>query len=226
MAVMKRITPPLLLLASLAAARQEPPPAAPAPAAPTKPYRVGTRVTEEVRLPGLDGKEHVLFAADETRALVLVFWSFQDPVSRAYLELLEELQARHAERLRLVLIDSNHDELTAGAADPLDKIRRHFEQEKIALPLLLDRGNKLADDFGAIANGHAFLLDGNRILRYQGGIDDDPRGEKRKLAQPVQSWLAEGIELVLRGEKIERSETWTRPAGRPIKRAPKGQKPG
>jgi thiol-disulfide isomerase/thioredoxin len=226
MPVMKRIAPLLLLLAPFAAALQEPPPAAPAPAALSKPYQVGSRVTDEIRLPDLAGREHALLAENEGRALVLVFWSFQDPVSRAYLPLLEELAEQRAERLRLVLIDSNHDELTAGAADPLDKIRRHFEQEKIALPLLLDRGNRLADDFGAIANGHAFLLDANRILRYQGGIDDDPRGERRKLAQPVKSWLAEGIDLVLRGEKIERSETWTRPAGRPIKRAPSARKPG
>ncbi len=209
---------PILLVAlACPCVPQEP---AAAPAASLKPYRIGTRVADEIVLSDLAGQEHRLFAENEGRALVLVFWSFQDPVSRSYVDELTRLQRAHAEALRVLLIDSNHDELVAGAVDPLDKVRRYFEEQEVELPLLLDRGNRVADDFGATANAQAFLLDANSVLRYQGGIDDDPRGERRKQEQPVRAWLATALELVLRGEKLPASETWTRPSGRPIRRTP------
>ncbi len=205
-------------------ARQEPAPAVP-PA--VKPYKVGTRLTDEIVLPDLAGKEHKLFEENPERVIVLVFWSFQDPVSRAYVKELTGIQRARKERLALYLVDSNHDELVAGTGDPLDKVRRYFEQEKIELPLLVDRDNRVADDFAAISNNHAFALDANRTLRYQGGIDDDPRGERREKEGPVQDWLRTAVDTLLRGEKLPASETWTRPSGRPIKRAPKTTpKPG
>lgn len=199
---------------------QEKAPAAGAKAAaplPTKPYHLDGR-TEELVLPDLDGREHKLFAENEGQALLLVFWSYRDPVSRFYVPLLAELQEKHSGRLAVYLVDSNHDELV-GAGDPLAKMREVLGKEKVTLPVLIDRENRLADDFQAKTNAQVFLLDANRYLRYHGGIDDDPKGEKRKASQAVTAKLVPALELVLAGKKPENN--WTIPAGRPLKRAPK-----
>ena len=84
--------------------------------------------------------------------------------------------------------------------------------------MLIDRDNHLADDFDAKTNAQVFLLDSNHYLRYHGGIDDDPKGDKRKAGTAVQAKLAPALEVVLAGKKPE--TPWTIPAGRPIKRAP------
>lgn len=219
----------VLPFASLALALLAQSPPAPADAAPgpAKPYPLNGRIEAELTLSDLDGKPHALFAENPGKALVLVFWSYRDPVSRFYAQPLAELQRVHAERLRIVLVDANHDELVSGV-DPLVKLRAVLEAEKITLPVWLDHGNALADAFGATANGQAYLLDANRFLRYHGGIDDDPDGARAKQGLARRPWLEAALTQVLAGERP--SENWTRPAGRPIKRAPKappaaGKKP-
>lgn len=211
----------LLLLAAPNPVPQEPkPPAAPPKAAqplPSKPYHLDGR-TEELVLPDLDGKEHKLFAENEGKALLVVFWSYRDPVSRFYAPALAELQDKYEGRLAIYLVDSNQDELV-GASDPLLKMREVLSKEQVTLPLLIDRENRLADDFQAKTNAQVFLLDANRYVRYHGGIDDDPKGEKRKASQAVTPKLVPALELVLAGKKVEYN--WTIPAGRPLKRAPK-----
>ena len=198
--------------------RQEPPAAKPQVS--LRPYQLDSRVDEEITLPDLAGKKHALFAANEGKALLLVFWSRKDPVSRFYVKPLTELQKARADKLTIVLVNANHNELVAGG-DPLAKLRETVAEEKTTLPVLLDHENKLADDFRAKANGQVFLIDANRFLRYHGGIDDDPDGERAKQKVPRSPWLDTALDEVLKGEKPK--APWTNPAGLPIKRAPKAK---
>jgi hypothetical protein len=210
---------PLALVAPLLALASRQAPAPSAPSTEVRPYKLDARVVAEPNLPDLAGKTHALFAESEGKALVLVFWSYKDPVSRFYAKPLAELASARADKLKIVLVDSNHDELVTGG-DPLARLREVVAAEKVTLPLLLDHGNALADDFGATANGQVYLLDANRFLRYHGGIDDDPRGERSAQGLARRAWLETAIDEVLAGTRP--TEPWTRPSGRPIKRAPKG----
>src|SRR5688572_2513940 len=180
----------ILALVLLAAALQEqkgtPAPAAADPAA--KPYKLNWRIEGELTLSDLDGKERRLFAENEGKALVIVFWSYRDPVSLGYVKKLTELQAKHEGRAAIVLVDPNHDEIV-GAGDPLATLRAAVQKAEVGLPVLIDRENRLADDFQAKTNTQAFLVDANHILRYQGAIDDDPRGQKKQKNVAVQEQL-------------------------------------
>jgi hypothetical protein len=98
-------------------------------------------------------------------------------------------------------------------------MRAAVQKAGVTLPILIDHGNLLADDFEAKSNSEAFLVDPNHVLRYHGGIDDDPRGERRKKEQPVQERLGLALDTVLKGEVPEFN--WTIPSGRALKRAPK-----
>ena len=206
---------PLLASACLVCAQE----AAPArPVAPYKPYKLDNKVVEELRLPDLAGKEHALFAESEGKALVLVFWSYRDPVSRSYAKQLTALRDARADKVALYLVNSNADEI-AGSGDPLARMREVVKAEGITLPLLIDHDNRLADDFAALANAQAFVIDAQHMLRYVGGIDDDPKGEKRKKELPVQAWFEGALDKALKAEKI--TDNWTRAAGRPLKRKAK-----
>ena len=201
---------------------QQKKPAKPAPIEPaTKPYKLGVRLTEELTLEDLDGKSHALFAENKGKALVLVFWSYRDPVSRFYAPHLAKLQASRTDKLAVILVNSNYDELVS-AGDPIARLKKVLAAEQVTLPHLLDRDNVIADDFGATSNGQAFLVDANRYLRYHGGIDDDPKGDRRARGIALRSWLEAAVDQVLTGQRPK--EPWTRPSGRPIKRAPVGKK--
>lgn len=190
------------------------------PATATKPYKLNFRITEDPTLPDLEGTSHALFGKYPKMPLVLVFWSYKDPVSRFYAPHLAALQKAKEGKIAIVLVNSNYDELVSGG-DPLAKLRKVIAAEKVTLPLLLDHDNQLADDFGATANGQAFLIDGNQFLRYHGGIDDDPKGERRKAGTPLRTWLENAIDEILTGDRPK--ENWTRPSGRPIKRVPEAR---
>jgi thiol-disulfide isomerase/thioredoxin len=216
--------PGTLVLAATAlfAQAQEPKPKPAAAAAPlvpsARPYKLNWRIEGELTLTDLDGKEHALFAESTGKVLVIVFWSYRDPVSLFYAPVLAEIQAKYSDRLALYLVDPNQDEI-AGSGDALGRMKAALEREKVTLPVLVDKDNRLADDFTAKTNAQCFLVDPNHILRYHGGIDDDPRGERAKNSIAVQHLLVLALDTVLKGEAPEYN--WTIPAGRPIKRAPK-----
>jgi hypothetical protein len=184
---------------------------------PAKPYKIGSRIEEEIVLVDLEGKpRRLLEETDRDEDLiVLVFWTLRDPLAHAYEERLTKLRDDFAPQgVKLFLVDSNHDELVSPASDPLEKIRAYVKETKLDLPILLDHGNRVADDFGALTSNHAFVIDRARWLRYSGGIDDDPKEElpERK------PWLRLGIEAALQGENAK--DCITRPIGRRIHRAP------
>ena len=185
---------------------------------PKKPYKVGWKIEDEIVLPDLSGAQHDLFGNYDNKVIVLVWWAMRDPAALKYQERLAALQREFASRnVVFFLVDSSHDELVAGLGDPLEKIRKFKKDKKVPFKILLDRENKIADDFAALSSNHAFVIGLDRVLYYAGGIDDDPkevRGDKR------QNWLREAI-VAVRDEKRPK-DMITRPHGRKIKRAPKG----
>jgi len=196
---------------------------------PNEAYRPGHVIRSGIRMTDVFGKEHellprkpeseLMFEVAGDRTTVIVFWSLRDPISRRYVETLAELGERFADDgLVIYLVDSNHDEITGSLGDPLDKIRRFLEETKTRLPVLVDRGNVVADAFGAISANHAFLIGRDRAVAYTGAIDDDPRGQREESGTEIHHYLRDAIEASLAGEPVEQVKT--RPQGRPIKRAP------
>ncbi len=150
---------------------------------------------------------------------VVVFFSLYDPSCAVAVERLTEIQeAYRARNVEVVLVDSNDDEIVSGAGDPLEKFRKWRDEKKIALTVLIDRGNVAADRFGALCANQAFLIGADREVKYVGAIDDDPHEKKRAAGSEVRSYLRNALDAVLSGDLPE--EASTRPlAGRPIKRA-------
>src|SRR5262245_43164505 len=91
----------------------------PAPEYPAaKPYKLNWRIEGELKLPDLDGKEREIFAESKGKALVLVFFSYRDPVSLFYAPLLAEMETKYGGNVAIYLVDSNQDEIE-GSGDPL-----------------------------------------------------------------------------------------------------------
>ena len=52
------------------------------------------------------------------------------------------------------------------------RIAEHAREARLPFSVLKDAGNRIADEFGAQRTPEAFLLDGKRVIRYHGRIDD------------------------------------------------------
>lgn len=184
---------------------------------------VGSLVRRDLALPLLDGPEepHRIFGPEEeltTPVVVLAWWSLRDPLCRKAEPKLHKLAADYRTKgVHFYLVESNHDELVAGIGDPLKKIRKLREDAKHTLPLLLDRGNKVADEFAALCANQVFVIDEHRVIRYHGSIDNDPDG--KRAGQGVVEHLRDAIDHALEGKSPK--ENHRRAKGRPIKRAPK-----
>ncbi|MEM7310402.1 MAG: redoxin domain-containing protein [Planctomycetota bacterium] len=180
-----------------------------------KTYQIGSPIPSSLKLPDLDGKERRVFPEESEPIVVLAWWSLRDPLCRKAEPKLVKLAADYARHgVSLYLVESNYDELVAGVGDPLDKVKKFRKDAKLKLPLLIDRGNKVADDFDALSSNQVFVIDKARVLRYSGAIDNDPESRLRDEARV--DYLRDALEAILDGKPVENA--LTRAKGRKLKR--------
>ena len=140
------------------------------------------------------------------KILVFVFWSFKCPVSLAYDDRVEKLQAKYAGKGVVVL------GVASGANDNADETRANAANLKIQFPILLDTDGDLVEKLGATHTPDVFILDRAAVLRYKGALDNNKKpGESGRIA-----YADDAIDAILAGRAAPVSET--RPFGCSIKR--------
>jgi peroxiredoxin len=140
------------------------------------------------------------------KILVLVFWSFKCPVSLAYDDRVENLQAKYADKNIAVL------GVASGANDSADEIRANAANRKIQFPILLDSEGDLAEKLGATHTPDVYVFDRDGILRYRGAFDNNKKpGENGRVV-----YVEDAVDAILSGRTVTVSEM--RPFGCSIKR--------
>jgi peroxiredoxin/cytochrome c553 len=151
-------------------------------------------------LSGLDGRP---VAFDDVRgktATVVVFVSFECPVSNSYAELLNDLAKTNAEKgVKVVLVCP-----TADAAKDVAKASAGF---KLAMPVLLDSRKELAAGLKAKTTPEAFVLDGDGMVRYRGRIDDAYSARLKRNPIITSNDLADALAAVVAGKPVARAVT-------------------
>ena len=115
----------------------------------------------------LSGKNVVTMQSEELKigkkkALAVVFLSAICPCSNAHIEDLKVLHKENVD-VAFVGIHSNQNESQ-------QQTRKYFEKVHLPFPVLHDDGARIADQFRAIKTPHAFLLDPNGKILFQGGV--------------------------------------------------------
>jgi peroxiredoxin len=128
------------------------------------PSSVGTKI-ESFNLRDFRGKQHSL-ADIKSDLIVVAFMGTECPLAKRYAPRLQKMQDEFAKNSVTVLsVNSNrHDSITELAA--------YARTHDLKIPVLKDVGNKVADQFGATRTPEVFVLDKQRVIRYQGRIDD------------------------------------------------------
>lgn len=149
-------------------------------AAPVRPLELGS-AAPDFALPGVDGKTYRLADFATARVLVVVFTCNHCPTAQAYEDRLNQLHADYRERgVALVAISPNDplavrlDELGyTDVNDSLEDMQIRARDRGFAFPYLYDGQTQATSRaFGALATPHVFIFDAQRMLRYQGRIDD------------------------------------------------------
>ena len=177
---------------------------------------VGTRIGDFTLRQAASGTKWSLIEnARDARAVVVVFLGTECPVSNAYVPILAALHRLYSPKgVVFVGINSNQQDDAAAVA-------KHAKEYALPFPVLKDGGATVADRLRAERVPEAFVLDGNRTVRYRGRIDDQfGKGIKRPKAGHNE--LRDAIDAVLSAKTVAHAVTEV--AGCPISRSTAGKR--
>ena len=133
-------------------------------------FPVGTKV-ENFTLPDLGGAEQSLDKLEGENGAVLVWVSAQCPVVKSYNERINEVADElKAKGINVIGINSN-------APESLDWVKSHASEVGYKFPVLIDKGNLLADKLGATVTPEFYYFDKENVLLYHGPLDNDRSGD-------------------------------------------------
>lgn len=164
-------------------------------------FTAPTRADQELAfsLSAVDGTA-VTVHPGEAKATVVVFLGAECPMAKLYGPRLSRLAREFADNdVQVVGINSNRQ-------DSIADIERYIRQQSVSFPMIRDKGNVIADRFGATRTPEVFLLDRELNVRYHGRIDDQYAPGVSRSA-PQREDLRMALEQLLAGEKVAVPQT-------------------
>lgn len=157
-------------------------------------FPIGT-ILEDFKLTDTNGTEQTYKNLKGEKGTIIVFLSIQCPVVKAYDTRINQIAADYkAKGINFIGINSN-------STESLDKVKAHAA-EKYKFPVLIDKGNVLADKFNAYATPEMFFFDASNNLVYHGAIDNDRSGERI-----TDNFLRTALDETLTGKAVTKSDT-------------------
>lgn len=164
---------------------------------------VGRRI-HDFTLPDFHGQPRQLAELAQRELLVVAFLGTECPLARLYAPRLQQLADQYADRgVHFIAIDANDQ-------DTLTEMAAFARQYGLAIPFLKDRDQTVADQFAAVRNPIVCVLDGDRVVRYQGRIDDQyGLGASSGYARPKinRRELGTALDELLAGKKVSEPTT-------------------
>jgi len=158
------------------------------------------RSVKEFTLNDHAGAKRALSEWHDRPVLVVVFLGTECPLAKLYGRRLAELDRKYGEQgVQIVGVNSNQQ-------DTLQELAGYAVKFGVKFPLLKDPGAEVADQFGATRTPEAFVLDRQRVIRYQGRIDDQYGvGAARK--RSTKNEMVDAIEALLAGKPVPLART-------------------
>jgi len=135
----------------------------------------------DFNLPGIDGKNYSLESFKGAKVLVIAFICNHCPTSQAYEERLIRIASDYADKgVKLVAINPNnpeslrYDELGwSDVGDSFEDMKIRAKEKNFNFPYLYDGETETTSkQYGPQSTPHIFIFDADRILRYNGRLDD------------------------------------------------------
>ena len=168
--------------------------AAAGPASPPPTDKLNQPVTG---LPLTDAAGREFDPADrgDAKAIVVVFLSFECPVSNSYAPTLSALAEKYKDRgLKLVGV-------VTGETEP-GSLAKWAEEFRLSFPLTADADLSAASALKAKTTPEAFVIDSHGILRYRGRIDDAYSARLKRNAIVSSHDLDVAISAVIAGKPV------------------------
>jgi len=167
---------------------------------------IGTKAPD-FKLPGIDGKSYSLASFKDAQILVIAFICNHCPTSQAYEERLIKLTNDYSDKgVKVVAINPNspssleYYELGwSDVGDSFEDMKVRAKEKHFNFPYLYDGEKQItANKYGPVSTPHVFIFDANRILRYNGRIDDMENPQKTPRSQDARN----AIEALLNNQEV------------------------
>ena len=161
----------------------------------------------DFNLPCIDGKNYTLKSFKDAKVLVIAFICNHCPTSQAYEERLIKLTNDYADKgVKLVAINPNnpaslrYDEFGwSDVGDSFDDMKVRAREKNFNFPYLYDGETEIASKlYGPVSTPHIFIFDKDRILRYNGRVDDMENPHKT----PHSSDARNAIDALLNNKEV------------------------
>ena len=125
-------------------------------------------------LPGVDGRTWSLEDFADAPVLVIVFTCNHCPYVVGSEARMIAFHRDYAPR-GVAMVGINANDAVRFPEDGFDEMAKRAERLGFTWPYLRDETQDVAKSYGAIKTPHYFVLDADRIVRYTGRMDDNPR---------------------------------------------------
>jgi peroxiredoxin len=135
-------------------------------------------------LPGIDGQTRCLKDFSDSKVLVVAFTCNHCPTAQLYEQRIRQLAADYKDKgVALVAIQPNNpnalrlDEMGyTDVGDSFEDMTTRASYRQFNFPYLYDgETQSVSRAYGPAATPHLFIFDAQRMLRYQGRVDNNPR---------------------------------------------------
>jgi peroxiredoxin len=171
---------------------------APADAPPAEKFSTDklNKKIDNVTLTDGAGKSVALYDVKDKKAVVVVFLSFECPVSNSYAPTLADLARNYADKGVAFVAVNSSDDLDAA------EVAKKAAEFKLPFPVLKDTKFQAADALKAEVVSEAFVLDHNFVLRYRGRIDDAYSARLKKNPRVTSHDLKQALDDLLAGKDV------------------------
>lgn len=154
-------------------------------------FAVG-KTLENFKLPDTDGTMQSFNDLKGKNGAIVIFLSAQCPVVKGYNDRINQLAADYkAKGINFIGINSN-------STESLEFVKTHAAAN-YKFPVLIDKGNVLADQLGATVTPEVFYFNAKNVLMYEGAIDNDRRGDN-----PTENYVRVALDSGLSGKAISK----------------------
>ena len=135
-------------------------------------------------LPGIDGRTHTLGEYAASPILAIVFTCNHCPTAQLYENRIKKLDADYRDKgVKLIAIEPKDPSAIhlselgyTDVSDSFDEMKIRAAYRHFSFPYLYDGATQtVANAYGPKATPHIFIFDKQRILRYEGHIDNNQR---------------------------------------------------
>ncbi len=137
--------------------------------------------------------EMVSVEAKGKKALVVIFLSAKCPCSNSHIDELKSLSHDYPD-FNFVGIHSNVDEA-------VDSAQTYFSKVALPFAVIQDHNTALADQFQAFKTPHAFVIQSDGKILYQGGVSSS-----KTFAQADHKFLREALVNIHQGQPVAKPE--------------------